>query len=360
MPTTLPASPPRPADGAPTGSPASRPRTRRRSRHGLVLVAVLAGLALVVAASLLIGSRLLDPGTVWHALTGGLDPGSAEAVIVANRLRRTVLGLVVGASLAVAGAAMQGVTRNPLGDPGILGINSGSTCAVVVGIAWMGASEAGQYAVWAVVGAGVAGLVVYAIASMGRDGATPIKLALVGAAFSAGTASVTSTLILQRQETLDSFRMWQIGSLTRASYTDVLVLLPLVVLGLALTVGLSSSINNFALGDDMARSLGEKVALKRGIVFLGVTLLCGACVALAGPIAFLGLMVPHALRALCGPDYRWLMPLSALVGPVVLLLADAVGRVVLPPTEVQVGVSMAVLGVPVFILLIRSRKAATL
>ncbi|WP_129358889.1 MULTISPECIES: FecCD family ABC transporter permease [Micrococcaceae] len=332
---------------------------KERSRRGAVLVGVLALFLIAVLGSLFIGSKPVNPVSALDAL---LDPssGSPESVIMSGRLSRTVIGVVIGAVLATAGAAMQGVTRNPLGDPAILGINSGATCFVVLGIALVGASGAAAYAVWALVGAAFAAVLVYAIASIGREGATPIKLALVGAAFSAGALSVTNALILQGQETLDEFRHWQIGSLSRATYGDLLTVLPLIALGLVLTVGLASSINNFALGDDMAKSLGEKVALKRFVIFVGITALCGSAVALAGPIAFLGLMIPHALRAVIGPDYRWIMPLSLFAGPVVLLWADVVGRVLLPPTEIEVGVTMAIVGVPIFIYLIRSRKAVNL
>ncbi|WP_232620517.1 FecCD family ABC transporter permease [Rothia kristinae] len=332
----------------------------RPRRRGPALLLVLALLAAAVLASILIGANPLSPARVWHALAELDDPVSPDGVIVADRVRRTVVGVVIGASLAAAGAAMQGVTRNPLGDPGILGINAGAAATVVLGITLLGISGTMAIAVWALIGAGLAAVVVYAIASIGREGATPIKLALVGAAFSAGAASLTSAMNLQHQETLDSFRRWQLGALTRASYADVLMLLPMVLLGLLLTVGMARSVNSFALGDDMARALGTRVGPARALVFVGVTLLCGAAVALAGPIAFVGLMVPHAVRSLTGPDYRWILPLSALAGPVVLLLADAVGRVVLPPTEVEVGVSMAVVGVPVFLAMIRSRKAMSL
>jgi iron complex transport system permease protein len=332
---------------------------RRRSRRGLVLVGVLALFVVAVIGSLLIGSKPVDPVTAGRALFHP-DAGSSESVLMANRLSRTVIGIVIGAVLAAAGAAMQGVTRNPLGDPAILGINSGATCLVVVGIATVGASGAGTYAVWAVIGAALAAVLVYSIASIGRSGATPVKLALVGAAFSAGAMSITNAMILQGQDTLDEFRHWQIGSLSRSTYGDLLSVLPLVVIGVVLTVGLASSINNFALGDDMAQSLGEKIALKRFVIFVGITLLCGAAVALAGPIAFLGLMIPHALRAVLGPDYRWIMPLSLGAGPVILLWADVVGRVLLPPTEIEVGVTMAIVGVPIFIYLIRTRKAVNL
>ncbi|WP_288780378.1 iron ABC transporter permease [uncultured Kocuria sp.] len=329
------------------------------SRQGTVLVGVLALLILTVLGSLFLGSNMISPAA---ALRGLVHPGSGspESVIMSGRILRTVIGVVIGASLAAAGAAMQGVTRNPLGDPAILGINAGCSCFVVIGIAWVGASGAPAYAAWALIGAAVAAVAVYSIASMGRGGATPIKLALVGAAFSAGAMSITNALILQGQKTLDEFRRWQIGSLSRSSFEDLLSLSPVIVVGLLLTVGFASSMNNFALGDDMAKSLGEKVALKRFVIFVGIAALCAASVALAGPIAFLGLMIPHAVRSLTGPDYRWILPLSVVAGPTILLVADVVGRVLLPPTEVEVGVTMAIVGVPTFIYLIRSRKAVNL
>lgn len=339
----------------PAGASTARPRY-----HGRALVLVLALLAAGLAASLLVGARMLDPTTAVAALLGRMPTSSPEAVIMANRLTRTVVGLVVGACLAVAGAATQGVTRNPLGDPGVLGINAGAAFAVVLATASFGVTGMSRLALWAFVGSGVAVVVVYAVASFGRDGATPLKLALVGAALSAGLGSLSSALIVGSQSTLDQLRRWQVGGLTRSSLHDVATVSPLALVGLALTVGFAASMNNFALGDDMARSLGERVALKRALIAVGVALLCGVAVALAGPIAFLGLMVPHLLRGLVGPDYRWLLPLSLLLGPAVVLLADAVGRVVLPPTEIEVGVSMALVGVPVFLWLIRARSAVNL
>lgn len=343
------------------------PGLRRRStpspsgpRKALLVLGVLLVLVLACLLSLFLGSRLLSPWTVLQGLFGQLDPASPEGVVVSNRVLRTVIGLVVGACLAVAGAALQGVTRNPLGDPGVLGINAGATAAVVAGVTWWGISSTTQYAAMALVGSLVAAVVVYAIASIGAGGATPIKLALVGAAFSAGMVSVVSALNLSAQATLDAVRRWQVGSLTRVDYPDILTLVPVVLVGLALTVGFASSVNAFALGDDMARALGEKVALKRAVVFLGTTLLCAAAMALAGPISFLGLMAPHILRSLFGPDYRYILPVSALGGPAILLVADSVGRVLDPGREIQVGVTMAVVGAPVFIAMIRSRKAIDL
>lgn len=361
-------SPPIVDDAAPASAPG-----RLRSLHLWFPLALLAVILICAVASLMVGGRANTIAQAWERIPDALayagDPqrlpasrSGDELVVVMGLLRlpRTVLALLVGAALGAAGTVIQGHTRNPLTDPGILGINAGAAATVVLGITLLGISGTMAIAVWALIGAGLAAVLVYAIASLGREGATPIKLALVGAAFSAGAASLTSAMNLQHQETLDSFRRWQLGALTRASYADALMLLPLILLGLLLTVGMARSVNSFALGDDMARALGTRVGSARALVFAGVTLLCGAAVALAGPIAFVGLMVPHAVRSLTGPDYRWILPLSALAGPVVLLLADAVGRVVLPPTEVEVGVSMAVVGVPVFLAMIRSRKAMSL
>lgn len=329
-------------------------------RKGLAVAGVLAALALACLMSLFLGSRLLEPSVVLQGLLGRLDHASPEGVIVDNRILRTVVGLVIGACLAVAGSAMQGVTRNPLGDPGVLGINAGASAAVVAGVFFWGISSTTAYAAFALIGSVVAVVVVYALASIGAGGATPIKLALVGAAFSAGAVSVTSALNLSAQATLDAYRQWQIGSLTRVDYGNLWTMAPVIAVGLVLTVGLAASVNNFALGDDMARALGEKVALKRALIFFGIALLCAASIALAGPIAFLGLMVPHILRSLFGPDYRFILPVSVLAGPVILLVADAIGRVLDPNAEIQVGVTMAVVGAPLFIWLIRARKAVDL
>ncbi|WP_294649539.1 iron ABC transporter permease [Rothia mucilaginosa] len=329
--------------------------TRRLPRLCLLLALT----CVAAALSLLVGTRFIDPATVLGTLTGH-SPEGIEGAVIDARITRTIWGLIIGAALGLAGAGMQGITRNPLGDPGILGVNSGAAFAVVTGITFLGVKSTTEYSVLAFVGAAAASALVYAFASIGKDGATPVKLALMGAALSAGLGSLTSALILTRQNALDDLRRWQVGSIVGKDLESLYPSGILLLVGALILFAGSRTINNLALGDDMAASLGENVNRRRFILFIGITLLVGAAVALAGPIAFLGLMAPHAMRSFISADYRMLLPASALFGAVILLLADTLGRVLMPPQEIQVGVSTIVVGVPVFIYLIRRSKGASL
>ncbi|OFQ65752.1 iron ABC transporter permease [Rothia sp. HMSC061E04] len=305
-------------------------RSLWKARYLPRLLALIVLILVAVALSMLIGTRFIAPDTVWGVLTGN-RPEGIESSIIDARGTRTIWGLLIGATLGLAGAGMQGITRNPLGDPGILGVNSGAASALV-----------------------------YAFASIGKDGATPVKLALMGAVLSAGLGSLTSALILTRQNALDDLRRWQVGSIAGKDLENLFPSGILLLVGALILFTGSRTINNLALGDDMAASLGENVNRRRFILFIGITLLVGAAVALAGPIAFLGLMAPHAMRSFISADYRMLLPASALFGAVILLLADTLGRLLMPPQEIQVGVSTIVVGVPVFIYLIRRSKGASL
>lgn len=262
--------------------------------------------------------------------------------------------------LRAAGAALQGIARNPLADAGILGINAGASLAVVVGIYIFGLTSASGYLWFAFAGAGAAAVLVYAVASMGREGATPVKLALAGAALAAGLASLTNAVLVSSQETLDAFRFWQVGTLSGRGWEIIGAVTPFLLVGLVLTLATGRVLNSLALGDDVARGLGQNVKLARGIAGLGVVVLCGAATAAAGPIAFVGLVIPHVVRLFVGADYRWILPFSAVLGPVLLLGADIIGRVILPPSEVQVGIMTAVVGAPFFVWLVRRRKMAQL
>ncbi|MEX3611454.1 iron ABC transporter permease [Rothia sp. LK2588] len=342
-----------------TAAPTSTAATRRRTRAGAASVALVVVLVLAAVASLTLGTRPVALATALQHFTGG-DVAQMDAAVLDQRAVRTLWAATIGAALALAGAGMQGVTRNPLGDPGILGINAGAACAVVVGISFFGVASATGFAVLALFGAGLASVLVYALAAIGRDGATPVKLALMGAAITAALGSFTSALILQFNDALDSLRTWQLGSVAGANMANYFPGALLIAIGAAILVGGARTINNFALGDDMATALGENVALKRFILFVGITLLAGTATSMTGPIAFLGLMAPHALRTLIGPDYRKLIPLSAVLGAALLIIADTIGRIVLPPEEVQVGVMMVVMGVPAFIAIVRSHKVVGL
>jgi len=359
MPTTT-ARPAAPAVTAPAGTPApSGPFGRSGARRSAWLLAAVVVLGLVSAASLTIGARGLSLGTVWQALIA-FDPANGDHAVVHARVPRTVLGILAGGALGLSGAAMQGVARNLLADPGIIGVNAGAALAVVTGIYVFGISSLSGYIWFAFLGAAAAAALVYAIASLGRDGATPVKLALAGAALSAGLYSLMNVILVSSQDTLDRFRFWQVGGVAGRDWSAIHTGLPFLLLGTAIVLGTAWHLNGLALGEDLASGLGQRVGLTRGIAALGVVLLCGSATALAGPIGFVGLVVPHAVRFLTGPDYRWILPFSLVVAPMLLLAADIAGRVVLPPGEVPAGIMTALVGAPVFVWLIRRSKAAGL
>lgn len=345
---------------APASPALSAPRAPRRpAARGLKLVLAIAVLGLAGVASLAIGARPISPETLVQALTA-YNPANGDHAVVLSRIPRTLVGLLAGAALGLAGAAMQGVARNPLADPGILGVNSGAALAVVIGIFVFGVTNFTGYIWFAFFGAGAAAVLVYAVASLGRDGATPIKLALAGAALSAGMVSLLNAVLVSSQQTFDTFRFWQVGSVAGRGWDVIVPVLPFLAFGFALTLLTGKVLNSLSLGDDIARGLGQNVTAARALTALGVVLLCGAATAAAGPIAFVGLVIPHVVRAFTGPDYRWILPFSMVLAPVLLLAADILGRVILPPGEVQVGILTAVIGAPVFIWLVRRRKMAEL
>jgi len=304
------------------------------------VVGIVAGLV-VVTASLLVGSRLLGPAAL-------LDPAGPGHAILEARLPRTVLAVLVGAALGLAGGCLQGLTRNPLADPGLLGINAGASFAMVLAIGYLELSSLHAYLWTAFAGAAVAAVLVHGLASLGRGGATPAKLVLVGAAVTAALTSWTNGILLSQHRTMDVFRSWQVGTVGGRGWSVVLAGLPFLVVGAALALAAARSLDTLALGDDLARGLGRRLARDRLVVGLAVVLLCGTATALAGPIAFVGLLAPHLARAVSGPAYPRVLPLSAVIGALLVTLADTVGRVVLPPTEVQVGIMTAVVGVPAF------------
>ncbi|MEU9351061.1 iron ABC transporter permease [Streptomyces griseoloalbus] len=339
---------------APDAAPVRRPA---RVRVTLLLV-VAAVLIAAMTASLALGSRDVAWTDVWSAL-GGAE-GTLEEAAVANRIPRTLLAVVVGAALGLSGAVMQGVTRNPLADPGILGVNMGASLAVVTGIAYFGLASVSGYIWAAMTGAALTAGFVYAVGSLGRGGATPLKLALAGAAISAALASLVSAVVLPRNDISDTFRLWQIGGVGGATYAQLGSVVPFLAVGFAICLASARALNSLALGDDLAAGLGERVALVRGTAALGAVVLCGASTAIAGPIAFVGLVVPHACRLLAGVDHRWLLPFSALSGAVLLTAADVVGRVVARPSEIEVGIVTAFVGAPFFIHIVRRQKVRSL
>ncbi|MGW5286025.1 FecCD family ABC transporter permease [Rhodococcus pyridinivorans] len=334
--------------------PSASEKGRSTIGNSVWLLVLLGVLVLLVIASITIGSRNVDWADIVAALGGATDNIGQGAI--AKRIPRTVLALVVGAALGLAGAVMQGVTRNPLADPGILGVNMGASLAVVIGMAWFGLWTQTSMIWVAIIGAAAAAVLVYTIGSLGRGGATPLKLALAGAATSAALASFVTAVILPRGDIAGSVRSWQIGGVGGANFDAISQALPFFVVGFAICLLSARSLNSLALGDDMAAGLGERVALARGVASFGAVLLCGAATAIAGPIAFVGLVVPHLCRLLIGIDNRWLLPFSALVGAGLLTAADVVGRIVARPAEIDVGIITALIGAPFFVYIVRRQK----
>ncbi|MFH9425823.1 FecCD family ABC transporter permease [Streptomyces sp. NPDC017529] len=324
-----------------------------RRRIGWTAVAVFA-LLLAVLLSLAFGSRQFAPSEVLGALLYGGD-GDAAQVVRFLRLPRTLIGLMVGAALALAGTVMQGITRNPIADPGVLGISQGASVGVVLALSFLGVHTLSGYVWFAFAGAGAASVAVYAIASGGRDGATPVKLALSGAAVNALLVAVTMAVLTTKAAALDEFRFWQVGSLTGRDSEVAAQIWPFLLAGTVLVLSVARGLDALALGEDVARGLGQRVAAVRIAGGLGATVLTGAGVAAAGPIAFVGLAVPHLARAAVGGGHRWVLPMAALLGPVVVLVSDTVGRVLFPPSEVPVGVLTALIGVPFLVALVRRK-----
>ncbi|HYH25578.1 MAG TPA: iron ABC transporter permease [Blastococcus sp.] len=320
-----------------------------------VLVAVLVATTLV---SIAVGTRSIGIGTVWQALTDS-SLRTDEAIIVRElRLPRTVLGVMVGLALGVAGALTQGHTRNPLGDPGLLGVTAGASLAVVLAIWLLGIGDPAGYVWFAFLGALLGTVLVFLLGSVGRGGAGPVTLALAGAALSALFYALVRAILVSDAQSLDSFRFWVVGALGGRGADVAWQIAPFIAVGLVLALLNAPALDLLGLGDDVARGLGQRVWLARLTGLTAITLLCGAATAACGPIAFLGLVVPHAVRAVTGPEHRWLVPCSGLVGAILLLLADVVGRVVARPGEVQVGIVLAILGGPFLIALVRRRKLA--
>ncbi|MGH4024977.1 MAG: FecCD family ABC transporter permease [Pseudonocardiaceae bacterium] len=346
-----------PDSGGPAGNPSHRFTLRS---HRLLVVAGLLGLLVVVTlASLAIGAKAIPVGTVWDALWS--PTGSTDDVVVRSlRIPRTLLGVLVGLALGVAGALMQGHTRNPLAEPGLLGVNAGAALLVVVGIYGLGVTSLFGYVWFAFAGAFAASLLVFTIGSLSRGGPTPVTLALAGVALAALFQALTSALVLSDTATLDAYRFWALGALAGRDTLIAAQVAPFIVLGLLLAAANAPGLNLLSLGDDVARNLGQRVGLTRATGLIAIMLLAGGAVAACGPIWFLGLIAPHVARALTGPDYRWLLPASGLVGAVLLLGADVVGRIVARPGELQVGIVLALIGAPFFIALVRRRRLAKL
>jgi iron complex transport system permease protein len=334
---------------------------RRRAKLTGGLLALAIAVVVLTVVSLAVGSNSTPISAVWSALTKVQGDLSTDEIIVRSlRLPRTGLAICVGMALGMAGALMQALTRNPLADPGILGVNNGAALAVVLGISVFGIHTVQGYVWLALVGAFLASVGVYALGAVGRAGASPVRLALAGTAVGAVLNGVISAVVLLDRDTFDGFRSWVVGSLADKGMSTLMLILPFIATGLFLGLVLSGALNALAMGDDTARALGAKVARTRAVGVIAVTLLCGAATAAVGPIGFVGLVVPHIARSITGPDHKWLLPYAVFLGAVLILAADVAGRIVVRPSELEVGVVTALIGAPVFIYLVRRRRLAQL
>jgi iron-siderophore transport system permease protein len=320
---------------------------------GLLAAVVL--LAVLSVLSVWLGSKEIPVTAVWQVLWR--DDGSADAVVIHSvRIPRTLLAIAVGVALGLAGALMQALTRNPLAEPGLLGVNAGAAFAIVFAIAVLGVSSLYSYIWFAFAGALGASVVVYVLGNRGRTEASPVRLALAGVAVTALLTSFTSALVLTDPVALNRYRFWSAGSLAGPVSGSLVRVLPFLLVGVVLALASAPALNSMALGDDTATALGRRLGLVRAQGVVAVTLLTGSAVAVAGPIMFIGLVIPHVARAVTGPDHRWLLPYAMVLSPCLLLAADITGRLVTRPAETQVGIVVALVGAPFFIALVRRRR----
>nr|WP_241266610.1 iron chelate uptake ABC transporter family permease subunit [Streptomyces scabichelini] len=327
-----------------------------------MLVALLGAVLVVLCLlSLALGAASIPPDQVVRALFGDAPSRLVDNIVWSARVPRTTLGLAAGAALGLSGALMQALTRNPLADPGILGVSAGASFAIVLAVGVFGLGSFYGYVWFAFAGALAASVVVYLLGRLGRSGLTPVKLALAGIAVTSLLTSFTSAIALTDPDALNRYRFFTAGSMADQDGATVLRILPFLAVGAVLALACAPALNSLALGEDVAASLGRRLGLVRLQGVAAVTLLTGAAVAVIGPVVFIGLVVPHVARVLAqlagiGPDHRWLLPLSAVLAPSLLLAADIVGRVAARPTEIQAGVIVAFIGGPFFIAMVRRRQ----
>ncbi|MFD5551557.1 FecCD family ABC transporter permease [Streptomyces goshikiensis] len=343
---------------AEAAAPAPR-RTAVTALRGAGLLVALAALILISLLSVWLGTRDIPFTSTWSVLWNP-DGSQTSVIIHSYRIPRTVLGLLVGIALGLSGALMQALTRNPLADPGLLGVSLGASTGVVVAIAFLGVGSALGYVWFAFSGAALASVAVYLLGSAGRKLATPDRLVVAGAAVTAVLYAFNSAVLLLDPRAFNQFRFWTVGALAGRRMDVVWVIAPFVVTGLVLALLLAPSLNALAMGEQLGRALGVNIGRTRVLGVVSVMLLCGAATAAAGPIGFVGLVVPHVARFVVGPDQRWVMAYSMLLAPVLLIGSDVLGRVLGAPGEVQVGIVTAFIGAPLFLALCRRRKLVML
>lgn len=323
-----------------------------------VLVFSLVLLMLCILASIMFGARPLSLQEVIEGLMQ--NPDSSAASIIQKRVLRTIFCLCCGIALGISGALMQSVTRNPIADPSILGVNTGAALFVVCGMVFFQISTANQYIWFALAGSVITSVFVFGIGSMGRGGATPLKLVLAGAATTAALSSLTTAIMIPRSYVMDQFRFWQVGSVGAGTWNSLTTFIPFLVVGVIVALISAPALNALALGDEVATGLGVKTGLLRFFAAFAGVILCGATTAVAGPIGFIGLLATHVIRLIVGSDQRWLIPLSAISGAVILTISDVLGRIIGRPGELEVGVLTAFIGAPILIILAMKAKVRSL
>ena len=331
----------------------------RKKNFLLAMVLCMALLFIFAVFSISFGAKQIAFSKVIDVILGK-DVDSIEATIIQQRTPRNVFGILPGGALGISGALMQSITRNPIAGPSILGVNTGASLFVVAGIAFLNITAAYQYIWLAIIGAGITAFFVYSVASIGKDGATPLKLALSGAAVSIVLGALVSTIMLPDDRVLQAFRFWQVGSIGSATWDNISLISPFLIMGFIISMLISRYLNNLALGDEAATALGTNVVITRSVGALASVLLCGATTALAGPIGFVGLIVPHLIRLIYGSEMEKILPLSFLGSGILLLVSDLIGRIIGSPGETEVGIITAVLGAPVFIFAIRKGRVKSL
>ncbi len=345
--------------GGVTATPANgRPGWMGRSLRATGLIVGVGCVILAALASLRFGAHGVSTSAVWNALFNYDPTVYDQAVVRSQRVPRTIIAIGVGAGLAVAGATMQAVTRNPLASPSILGVSSGSAFAVVTATFFLGLNHVSEYLWFSFLGAIIASAIVFAIGSIGNATNAPVRLTLAGVAISAMLGSWTSGILLISEETFDQIRFWFAGSVVGRDLDTFWFVSPFLIVGALVCIFMGHQLNVLSMSEDAARALGMNTNRVRLICAGLVVLITGAAVSVTGPIGFVGLAVPHIIRSIVGPDYRWVLPYSLLGGAIFLIGADILGRLVMPTGELQAGIVTGILGAPFLIALARRRSLA--